>query len=932
MYAACPFCRQIVSLRGEHLGTSVQCPNCGGTFAVNASPNHHQSLQADTESEGIHPALFWTLVVIGHGAAAIILAIPLGVCASAFLVVFAAIIEVSVWQWPLLFRLLSEFINRSEEGILDAELDEPPAGRAQQPEPASSTRQSDPPRRRDIWSSSMNRPAATKSTSPSTRSSVIEIGFEDEKQPAAHSPPPRTSAEYIPPRRAPSSFIPRFGQHEGRSTLNDQGADLRPGQGDFFGPGTVLNLGRFSVREPLVYATASISTFHGWQTSVDASLIDGSLPIAPSGTEPAEQLPYWPSYSEATPQQRAKYLDWLAAGRCDPRVELGYVFIYFYGLERRVLVDEADHIPIIEELLRLRTFYCSSRSFDRYSGSLLWLAVALAGRSNALGTQLLDATISSTSRWDESLLAQCLAYFQERGLPLPPDVAIRVAKADPRTPSSVIVRRQEHRFQELFLKKYADRFGAGMALKASKRSRPLHYHPASATLHASTHSERFSQALLNIPDVLGISSQFKPLVEMWEECIEELRAYDKASRASGGKLTAEAYEALPEELRTGEHPEFDRWFRLWEEKANAEGLPVVPVGALAALKGLAQRATLLKGQCLKLLSTADCLGIGIEPDTRLSGKNYRWDDQVVLFFRETDGKEEPATYQAASLLLELGMYIATADDRIDTDELALIATHLEEQFSLSPDEFKRLECRRQLLCLNPPKDARVSAAIRKKLDRQQRQLIGEYLVGIAAADQVISPREMSSLRRLYDQLELDPSDLDALLAPLAATRPVEAPKQAVVAKPSEFRLDLHAVSRIMNETKEVARILQDAMDVDEEDDFLETFSSTPSVVVESQTAATVAAVVETTAIAEKTLPGDFHPSVEGLERRYHPFVEALLAKPEWPLSEARELAKSHHVMLNGAIEAINEWSQEQFGDWLIEEGDSLVIHSTILRN
>src|SRR5205823_4774965 len=110
----------------------------------------------------------------------------------------------------------------------------------------------------------------------------------------------------------------------GSSTLNDQGADLRIGQGNFFGPGTVLNLGRFSLRDPLVYATANVATSHGWHTRVDASLIDGSLTVAPSGTTPGERLPYWPSYADATPDQRAKYLDWLGTGRCDKNFELGY--------------------------------------------------------------------------------------------------------------------------------------------------------------------------------------------------------------------------------------------------------------------------------------------------------------------------------------------------------------------------------------------------------------------------------------------------------------------------------------------------------------------------------------------------------------------------------------------------------------------------------
>src|SRR5439155_746777 len=119
----------------------------------------------------------------------------------------------------------------------------------------------------------------------------------------------------------------------------------------------------------------------------------------------------------------------------------------------------------------------------------------------------------------------------------------------------------------------------------------------------------------------------------------------------------------------------------------------------------------------------------------------------VLFFRESDEATTPAIYQAAALLLELGLYIAYADEEINKEEVALISKHLGDQFSLSPDESKRLECRRQLLCLFPPKDARISTAVRSKLGTSERRLIGEYLVGVAAADQHITAAEMASLRR-----------------------------------------------------------------------------------------------------------------------------------------------------------------------------------------
>ena len=64
--------------------------------------------------------------------------------------------------------------------------------------------------------------------------------------------------------------------------------------------------------------------------------IDPGLPVAKVGSDiSGESMPYWPSYSDINPGARATYLDWLASGRSDERYGPGYVFIYFYGLERR---------------------------------------------------------------------------------------------------------------------------------------------------------------------------------------------------------------------------------------------------------------------------------------------------------------------------------------------------------------------------------------------------------------------------------------------------------------------------------------------------------------------------------------------------------------------------------------------------------------------
>ncbi|MEY8879846.1 TerB N-terminal domain-containing protein [Donghicola sp. XS_ASV15] len=91
--------------------------------------------------------------------------------------------------------------------------------------------------------------------------------------------------------------------------------------------------------------------------------IDPSLSVARSGADKAgEGMPYWPGYSDISPQCRATYLDWLASGRNDASYNPGYMFLYFYGLERRFFVDQSneDAKDIVQEVRRLQSLYLST--------------------------------------------------------------------------------------------------------------------------------------------------------------------------------------------------------------------------------------------------------------------------------------------------------------------------------------------------------------------------------------------------------------------------------------------------------------------------------------------------------------------------------------------------------------------------------------------
>ncbi|WP_372718038.1 TerB N-terminal domain-containing protein [Novipirellula sp.] len=685
----------------------------------------------------------------------------------------------------------------------------------------------------------------------------------------------------------------------------------------FYGPGDSISfrvsLGKgtpitLDVHDPLVYLANG--PMNG---QFDASLIDLSLPVASVSHEYRGSLPYWPSYYDCSAIQRGDYLNWLQSGRKDPNVEFGFVFIYFYGLERRVLIDRADYIAVANEVMRLLLIYGKSNSFRRYGTSLLWMSLYLASHAGELQNTMLANAIKVTTTWTDETLGICLGILQSKSILLPSRLARKIAQRDARSSSSVIVSRHEDEFNKLFKVKYRERCEKGIRLDISKRPKRVDYYPASGSLLRNFHSND-GPSIPPRPDVFGKTAQFKPLIAIWEECIESLRGFSRAKKKSAGEVTADVYESLPPELRQGEHPEEEAWLKAWESNVDEDDWPIVPVSELAAIKQISTRDRLTKSQCGQILATADAIGFGVEPDARITGNNYRWDEKVTLFFHDGQVLNDPTAYAAASVLLRLGASIAEADGSVDEQELTFINEHLQGQFNLSEAESKRLDRLQYLLLHSRSGDNTIGKALAKKLSLKHRRLVGEFLVGVAASDEVICKAEEKALRKAYRSLELDEAELNQLI------QRHENSSVSSNDQPEDLQLDLDAVSKIMAETHQVASLLRDAMADDDDgcdnnEDHQESGKGSATV-------------------PEPAKPEHKGPQVEvrfgDLDVRYHPFLGSILEIAEWSPDDLRGLADEHGLMLSGAIEAINEWSTDEFGDWLIEEGDLFTIHKQLL--
>lgn len=138
----------------------------------------------------------------------------------------------------------------------------------------------------------------------------------------------------------------------------------------------------------------------------EPSTIFTALPIArPRQPELVPSPGYFPSYAELSPEQRWAYLNWLT--NISQPINIGFVFIYYYGLERNLLIGDFD--SAFDEIMILRQAHAGNQSFDIYSRSALLNSALSRKRMDRL-EQLYRLVQPSRFSNTELLLAHQLGY------------------------------------------------------------------------------------------------------------------------------------------------------------------------------------------------------------------------------------------------------------------------------------------------------------------------------------------------------------------------------------------------------------------------------------------------------------------------------------------------------------------------------------------
>ena len=635
-------------------------------------------------------------------------------------------------------------------------------------------------------------------------------------------------------------------------------------------------------------------------------VIDPSLPVAGVGGElSGESMSYWPSYARIGPRARTTYLDWLASGRSDKRYSVGYVFLYFYGLERRFFVDRPDEDEkelLIAEVERLLGVYGDNRSVKGYLGTFLDAARATVGyedrtepRIEKAGYELplsVRITISRMSR---------------EGLPIGADWLLRWYVAHPdyslRTPAT----RAFPEFRALFGQLLDERFPEGMPVPVSKRTLRAQYRAASSDF-VSDLEEYIGQ----VPDISRISRPLNVAKTIVDDATDALDRYSRfLGRNPDGRGTIEAHALLPQRLwplfPCQEVDDLRRW---------AEGI-IDAGGRVPVVEVIERLENALPEKIAKrrLTDAADALArlsIGMAPDPRFALRSPKYAEPVVLF-RLPEGvtvlDEVSSRYKSILVAVAVGSFVAQADDAIAAKEHDQLIDMIDAAEELSGVERARLRANLDWMMAVAPDLALFRRHV-KELPNDISQELGKFALALAASDGVVSAHEVSALERLYRTLGLETAGIYSAIHTLTSRdEPVTVLRSgdreegfAMPPRPDDsgtVNLDAERIASVMANTERVSSILG-------------------AIFEEHEPEEEMAEAME-----------DVGHGFTGLDARHSAFLGELLVQPHWEQDEYETLARQFQLMPAGAVETLNEWSLDHFDDLLLEEGQGFSVNQDI---
>ena len=694
-----------------------------------------------------------------------------------------------------------------------------------------------------------------------------------------------------------ATFTISYGVNEQKSKNKTLGKWIKSGE--------KVSVKGLSIINGNFYFGGKLPTLDNYGT--EASLVDDSLKITEQPvTYEDESLEYWPKYISISEKCRGAYINWLASKRDNPSAPIGYIFIYFYGLERRVLVDsqkgivdDSEFKAIFEELLRLKVVYGKSFSFLNYSTRLLEIMCVL--RPNVVSHHELE----KIPKRDSILFKYRLAKTINDGKPVSSEMALSWLKFYPEYNLKMPARRCSYEFDELFSQLFTKKYGEGFIVKPNKARLRIEYWPASSSLRGVEIPQE------DLPDPSNLKGPTNKLIAIADECTNALDAYSRyLGKQNTSRSDITAVLLLPEELSYIGADQGLSDFKQWAEESSSKNDGVVDVGDFWQFTKLPLPAKINKKESDLIQALAEKTGFGVAPDTRYHHAKPFIDGKLVLFSNGHGKYFEPSNeFNEMGIALRLGAMVATIDSHVDQSEINLLKQLIDHDTNLSPVEKKSLHSY-LIWRLNAPSNAAGLKAHLQKLSVNEKAAVSRLLINVAFADGKITTEEIRQLEKLYTILGLDKSlvssDIHNLSTSRAGTQ--ETTTDSTLSELSretsgKFSLDKSVLAIHESQTNDAQSMLGAIFADDEPEEDI---------------------VVEEAPLVNQ--------EDTGIDIQHNSLYEHLLNKDRWSRDEVDELCRKLGLMTSGAIETINEWSFERVdAPVLEEEADFIYVDQDIVE-
>ena len=192
------------------------------------------------------------------------------------------------------------------------------------------------------------------------------------------------------------------------------------------------------------------------------------------------------------------------------------------------------------------------------------------------------------------------------------------------------------------------------------------------------------------------------------------------------------------------------------------------------------------------------------------------------------------------------------------------------------------------------------------MGKTEKAAVSRILVGVAMADGKIDLEEIKQLEKLYTLLGLDKSlvtgDIHGMSSSKAGLRSSSSQPEITASAPTSFLLDENILAIHESETKDVQSMLG-------------------AIFMEDEPAGELNETAPVTAVEES-----------GIDKQHYSLFESLIRKDKWSREEVEALCRDSGLMVNGALETINDWSFEKVDSAVLEEdGDAIYVDQEIVE-